>query len=590
MSSIKLVAWNVRGIMSSTICLSKFLKDTDCDICVISEHKLKERSLHYLSTIERGYNCISKADALPIGYNAYHGKGGIAILYKTSLQFSVNEISDINSSRIAGIELKNQSYGSLFIFGAYLPSDDSIENYKSELNILDNLYTYYSVYGNCIIAGDLNASCLDKDRPMSNNYKSKELLKFVSRHHLLYAGGEIQIKGPNYSYITKQTMLDYILCNESMYRKLRYYEILDEGEISSTSDHLPVVAEFVIDSNPHRVMNSCDKLPAWHKVSDAQINEYKKLLNDPVDMLIDKMRSFSYVDIDAINDEFVNILHTAADIAIPKCGFNPHTKPYWNADVKRAHDNERSKRRCWVLEGRPRGMHFDSYRMYKRAKSEFRRVQQVANEQYIQSCYDDLNETAECDVRLFWKQIKRFKGRSSKVYPEIVYENKVCNTPESVANCFAEYFHDIYQPKDENNFDNDFKCSIESTYNEIIKTCGVEGEYLPGGLITEKEVTELIGQLKYRKAAGHDRVQNEHLRHGGISVVKCVTAIFNIIVKQGRIPQNWKLGLLVPIFKGGTKCKTSPDNYRPVSLLSCVLKLFESVIKARKDFKSTLVA
>ncbi|CAG2214290.1 unnamed protein product [Mytilus edulis] len=141
------------------------------------------------------------------------------------------------------------------------------------------------------------------------------------------------------------------------------------------------------------------------KSTNKMINEYKKLLNDPVDMLIDKMRSFSYVDIDAINDEFVNILHTAADIAIPKCGFNPHTKPYWNADVKRAHDNERSKRRCWVLEGRPRGMHFDSYRMYKRAKSEFRRVQQVANEQYIQSCYDDLNETAECDVRLFWKQI-----------------------------------------------------------------------------------------------------------------------------------------------------------------------------------------
>ncbi|CAC5396961.1 unnamed protein product [Mytilus coruscus] len=380
MSSIKLVAWNVRGIMSSTICLSKLLKDSDCDICVISEHKLKERSLDYLSTIKKRYNCISKADALPRGYNAYHGKGGIAILYKTSLQFSVNELCDINSSRIAGIELKNQSYGSLFIFGAYLPSDDSIENYKSEINTLDTLYSYYSTYGNCIIAGDLNASCLGKDISTSNSSKSKELLKFVSRHHLLYAWGKIHNKGPNYTYITKQTMLDYILCNQSIYRKLRYYEILDEGAISSTSDHLPVVVEFAIDSNPHRVLNSCDKLPAWHKVTGAQINEYQKLLNDLVDMLIDKMRSYSYVDIDAINDEFVDILHTAADIAIPKCEFNPHTKPYWNADVKRAHDNERSKRRCWVLEGRPRGMHFDSYRMYKRAKAEFRHVQQAANE------------------------------------------------------------------------------------------------------------------------------------------------------------------------------------------------------------------
>ncbi|VDI04309.1 Hypothetical predicted protein [Mytilus galloprovincialis] len=361
--------------MSSTICLSNLLKDTDCDICIISEHKLKERSLHYLSTIEKGYNCISKADALPIGYNAYHGKGGIAILYKTSLQFSVNEISDINSSRIAGIELKNQSYGSLFIFGAYLPSDDSIENYKSELSILDSLYAYYSVYGNCIIAGDLNASCLHKDRSISNIYKSKELLNFVSRHHLLYAGGKIQSKGPKYTYVTKQTMLDYILCNEIIYRKLRYYEILDEGAISSTSDHLPVVIEFETDSTPHRVINSSDKLPAWHKVTDAQINQYQKLLSDPVEILIDKMNSYSFADIDTIYDDFVSTLHNAANIAIPKCGFNPLTKPYWNADVKRAHDNERSMRKLWVLDGQPRGMHFDSYRIYKRAKSEFRRVQ-----------------------------------------------------------------------------------------------------------------------------------------------------------------------------------------------------------------------
>ncbi|CAG2255097.1 unnamed protein product [Mytilus edulis] len=384
-------------------------------------------------------------------------------------------------------------------------------------------------------------------------------------------------------------MLDYILCNEIIYRKLRYYEILDEGAISSTSDHLPVVIEFETDSTPHRIINSSDKLPAWHKVTDAQINQYQKLLSDPVEILIDKMNSYSFADIDTIYDDFVSTLHNAANIAIPKCGFNPLTKPYWNADVKRAHDNERSMRKLWVLDGQPRGMHFDSYRIYKRAKSEFRRVQQAANEQYMQKCYDDLNETAECDIRLFWKQIKRFKGRSSKIYPEIVYENKVYSSPESVANCFAEYFHELYQPKDSDNFDNEFKCSIESVYKDIIKTCGVEGGYLPGGLITEQEVSKLIGQLKYRKAAGHDRVQNEHLRHGGRPVVKCITVLCNLIVRLGRIPKNWKLGLLVPIFKGGNKCKTSPDNYRPVSLLSCVLKLFESIIKARSIHRSVRV-
>jgi hypothetical protein len=43
---------------------------TDCDICVISEHKLKPRCLPYINTIEQDYECISKADILPGIYNA----------------------------------------------------------------------------------------------------------------------------------------------------------------------------------------------------------------------------------------------------------------------------------------------------------------------------------------------------------------------------------------------------------------------------------------------------------------------------------------------------------------------------------------
>ena len=72
-----------------------------------------------------------------------------------------------------------------------------IESHKHELNILDSLCTYYSNFGNVIIAGDLNAQ--DHDR--SNKYKSIELTKFIDRHFLSYAGNQIPFKGPNYTYI-----------------------------------------------------------------------------------------------------------------------------------------------------------------------------------------------------------------------------------------------------------------------------------------------------------------------------------------------------------------------------------------------------
>ena len=119
MSSLTVMSWNVRGIMSSTVCLSELINLFKCDICIVSEHKLKERSLRYLSTIERGYNCICKADDIPDNYSAYHGKGGIAILYKSTLQFHINEIYDTNSERIVGIELKKAS---LMVRCSYLVS------------------------------------------------------------------------------------------------------------------------------------------------------------------------------------------------------------------------------------------------------------------------------------------------------------------------------------------------------------------------------------------------------------------------------------------------------------------------------------
>ena len=580
MYNLSLMSWNVRGIMSSTMCLSFLLNKTNCDICVISEHKLKDRSLSYLSTIEKNYSCYGKADKLDDNYSAYHGKGGVAILYRKSLQFSVVEVPNINSTRVVGIELKYNSGSSLFIFGAYLPSDECIDNYKAELNALDTLYTYYSEYGKVIIAGDLNGSCINKDIGRTNKVKSNELLNFVQRHGLLYAGGKIKFKGPDYTFIMKQSMLDYVLLSNDMLSSLGSYEILAEGSFSTTSDHLPVMVNINMGYNPHLVVNNTSRLPAWHRITEAQISEYQELLHEPISNLTGKIMNES-VDIDSSYSELIKIIHEAADKAIPKCGFNTYTKPYWNANVKQAHDNERAYRKTWLNEGRPRGMQHDSYRNYKRAKAEFRRVQSSANEQYLNKCYEDLNEAAGCDIRLFWKMVKHFQVSVTKIYPEIVYNQKIGNTPETVANCFAEYFSDLYKPKHDDLFDIINKHFVEKAYADLMTVPIDQSEHLPGGLIHESEVYDVIKQLKFRKAAGNDKIQHEHLRYGGDVVIKCITALFNLVVKKGTIPLEWKLGLLVPIYKGGDKSKTSPSSYRPVSLLSCVYKVFENILKSR---------
>ena len=56
--------------------------------------------------------------------------------------------------------------------------------------------------------------------------------------------------------------------------------------------------------------------------------------------------------------------------------------------------------------------------------------------------------------------------------------------------------------------------------------------------------------------------------------------LFNIIFDTGIVPESWTLGDILPIYKNKGS-KTSPENYRPITLLSCFGKLFTSILNSR---------
>ncbi len=58
----------------------------------------------------------------------------------------------------------------------------------------------------------------------------------------------------------------------------------------------------------------------------------------------------------------------------------------------------------------------------------------------------------------------------------------------------------------------------------------------------------------------------------------CLVNLFTSILNIGYIPNNWKTGILIPIYKGGSKSTVDPDSYRAVSLLPSFYKLLERII------------
>ena len=85
--------------------------------------------------------------------------------------------------------------------------------------------------------------------------------------------------------------------------------------------------------------------------------------------------------------------------------------------------------------------------------------------------------------------------------------------------------------------------------------------------------------LKPGKSHGIDIICNEMIK----ILLECypdvLLKLFNSILSTGKIVQQWVIGMIVPIYKKGSK--SEPSNYRGVTLMSCLGKLFLSILNAR---------
>ena len=85
--------------------------------------------------------------------------------------------------------------------------------------------------------------------------------------------------------------------------------------------------------------------------------------------------------------------------------------------------------------------------------------------------------------------------------------------------------------------------------------------------------------LKRGKAAGHDNITAEMLQNMGENGLEMLTELFNKIWEEERIPKDWEVGIVIPLFKKGNISNCS--NYRGITLLSVVLEVYERIMEKR---------
>jgi len=97
--------------------------------------------------------------------------------------------------------------------------------------------------------------------------------------------------------------------------------------------------------------------------------------------------------------------------------------------------------------------------------------------------------------------------------------------------------------------------------------------------IDYSEVVAVIAKQKNGKAAGIDGLVSEIIKYGGDAVSKATWRLCEEMFRVERIPRDWARGLIFPLHKEGDA--RAPDNYRGITLLSVVGKIYAMVLNNR---------
>jgi len=97
--------------------------------------------------------------------------------------------------------------------------------------------------------------------------------------------------------------------------------------------------------------------------------------------------------------------------------------------------------------------------------------------------------------------------------------------------------------------------------------------------ISALEVIKVIKSLNNSHSCGFNSISNKVLKNVAYNVADVLAYLFNLSVCSGVVPAELKMAIVIPLFNKGDRQVI--ENYRPISLLPVIAKVFEKSIKKR---------
>lgn len=210
---------------------------------------------------------------------------------------------------------------------------------------------------------------------------------------------------------------------------------------------------------------------------------------------------------------------------------------------------------------------------YKKYANKLTRVKNLSKKLYYNATISEKKNNPK-DLWKFINSVISPKRGDTYSPPKLLIDDAIVENPDEISEKFNEYFVNVGETI-ANSLGNVTKVDFKTFLKNSVPQTIVLTPPLP------IEIYKIIQTLNIGKASGNDDIPSYFLRLGNEVLSPILSHYFAYCFNLGIFPQIFKTAKVVPIHKSGNKQLV--NNYRPISLLSCLSKVLEKLIKTRLD-------
>ncbi len=631
-NSIKVVALNINGgFFRKYRYINNYINKIDADIVIITESHLYKHEVERIHIASDRYKIYHNSVTKQRGKERENSKGIITLIkniltpWISSVKNKGERATVISMNTTKWIK-KDSGIEKLKIIAMYgTPREYEKERFWKEWRVYLQKRTNHE---GIIIIGDLNVHPNEKwDNITSVNKEDKCKVTSFSKIMEESMVDTWRMKHPtkrDYTFFrTKkeeltQTRIDLALTSNNITQYVNSSEI-EKEEIQIASDHRPIslTMEFpreeiqtqITDEKP---IQWIDKVIDRKKINQEAIDKYKAKIIE--DVKHDKEKDTN-LEVDERNAKVIRIMMGAAkehfgtreihrnstktfvqNEEIEKLAKEARRLTRARAAIRKMEVGKSTPKRIAKLQfnsGRNKCIvpeRIDMEEEIVRWKGEIRkkhnRIKLILEKREREEQKEQLEEALTSVRREPYKAIKSFFNRlNNKKRPQPQLrcitrweegEKVVEYGSEKVKEITYKYNRELFTTK------KDRERNGQWTYPEYIRQNNAKvakASEQSMKEITAEEYEEAKKRLAKNKAAGPDELYGDLIKITPEELDKEILLLFNQIMKERRIPDEWRESTTFSIHKGGDP--TLVTQYRPIALLNTLYKMFISIINQR---------